>query len=113
MAKNYRHKGDTCTFTAPYAVASGGGFQVGSLFAVAQSDAAQGAAVEGDLVGVWTLPKSNAASTDATAGTKVFWDNTAKLVTKTAGSNLLIGALLADMTVADTSCVVRLNGVAA
>ncbi|TVV75551.1 DUF2190 family protein [Sphingomonas solaris] len=113
MAKNYRHKGDTCTFTAPYAVASGGGFQVGSLFAVAQSDAAQGTPVEGDVVGVWTLPKSTAASTDFTAGTKLYWDNTAKLVTKTAGSNLLIGAALGDATVADATCAVRLNGVAA
>lgn len=111
--KNFRHKGDTCTLIAPYAVKSGDGFQVGSLFAVANADAAPGAQVEGDMVGVFTLPKSTAASSGATAGTKVYWDNTAKLVTKTAASNLLIGALLADAADSDASFVVRLNGVAA
>ena len=109
--KNFRHTGRTCTFTAPNAVASGGGFQVGSLFAIANTDAAQGAEVEGDLEGVFVLPKSNAAGTDATAGTKVYWDNAAKLVTKTANANLLIGALTRDASAADVTCVVRLNGV--
>ena len=111
--KNFRHKGDTCTLVAPYAVASGAGFQVGSLFAVANTDAAQAAPVEGSMVGVFTLPKSNAANTDFVAGTKLYWDNTAKLVTKTASTNMLIGAALGDALATDVTCAVRLNGVAA
>jgi len=110
--RNYRHKGDTCTFTAPYAVASGGGFQVGALFAVAATDAAQGAPVEGDLVGVFTLPKGTTAGTGGSAGIKVFWDNTNKVVTKTASGNMLIGATLVDASDTDANFVVRLNGVA-
>jgi predicted RecA/RadA family phage recombinase len=108
--KNFRHKGDTCTFSAPYAVASGGGFLVGAIFAIANFDAAQGAPVEGDCVGVFTLPKSTAAGTDFAAGTKLYWDNAAKVVTKTAAGNTLIGVALADAAVADATCVVRLNG---
>lgn len=110
--KNFRHRGDTCSFVAPAAVASGGGFQVGRLFAVANTDAAQGAEVEGDVTGVFVMPKSNAAGTDATAGALAYWDNTAKVVTKTAGSNLLIGAFTRDCLAADATCVVRLNGIA-
>ena len=43
MATHYLQDGDVLNFTAPYAVASGGGFLVGSLFAVALSAAASGA----------------------------------------------------------------------
>jgi len=111
--KNFRHKGDTCTFNAPTEVKSGGGFQVGSLFAVANSDAGAATQVEGDLVGVFTLPKGTAAGTGAIGGAKAFWDNAAKAVTKTAGANLFIGAFLADCADADATCVVRLNGSAA
>lgn len=111
--KNFRHKGDTCPFTAPYDVASGGGFQVGSLFAVANTAAVAGQQVEGDLGGVFTLPKGNAANTGAVAGIKAYWDNAAKVVTKTANGNLFIGAFLADCADADATCVVRLNGSAA
>lgn len=110
--KNYRHKGDTCTFTAPYAVASGAGFQVGALFAVAAFDAAQNAQVEGDLVGVHSLAKATGAGTGAIAGTKIYWDNTNKVVTKTASTNMLIGALTTDAADGDATCAVRLNGVA-
>lgn len=111
--KNFRHAGRTCTFIAPYAVASGGGFQVGSLFAVANADAGQGAEVEGDLTGVFSMPKSTAAGTDFTAGTKLYWDNAAKVVTKTANANLFIGAALRDAAAGDAACTIRLNGVAA
>ena len=110
--KNYSHKGDTCGFLVPYAVLAGAGFQVGSFFAVAKSDAANGAAVQGEVVGVFDLTKSTAGSSGATAGTKVYWDNTAKVVTKTASTNMLIGALLKDAADGDATFHVRLNGIA-
>lgn len=108
--KNYRHDGKTCTLIAPYAVVSGAGFLVGALFAIASADAAQGAEVEGVTKGVFTLPKATTAGTDFTAGTRLYWDNTAKLVTKTATSNTLIGVALRDAAAGDATCVVRLNG---
>lgn len=110
--KNFVQDGKTCTFTAPAAVASGAGFLVGSLFAIASADAANGAKVEGVTVGVFTLPKVSGAGTDFTAGTKLYWDNAAKNVTKTAAGNTLIGVALADALAGDTSATVRLNGTA-
>lgn len=111
--KNFVQDGDTCTFTAPYAVTSGGGFQVGSLFAVAAFDAASGATVEADLEGVFDLTKvSTGGGSGAVAGTKMYWDNGAKAVTKTATSNMLIGALVKDAADTDTTWRVRLNAVA-
>ncbi len=110
--KNYIQRGATCTFRAPYAVASGGGFKVGVLFAIANAAAAPGEEVEGDLSGVFRLPKAAGAATGANAGTKVFWDDAAKKVTKTGAGNLSIGALLEDSTNDATDCVVRLDGIA-
>jgi predicted RecA/RadA family phage recombinase len=110
--KNFIQHGRTCTLIAAAALVSGAGFQVGRLFAVANADAKQGEEVEGDLEGVFELPKSTAAGTDATAGALAYWDNAAKVVTKTANANLLIGAFLRDVTAASATCVVRLNGTA-
>lgn len=111
--KNFVQKGDTLTFAAPYAVAAGGGFLVGSLFAVAVSDAGNGNEVEGVLTGVFDLPRETGASTDFTTGTKLYWDNTNKRVTKASSGNTAIGAAVAAAATADATARVRLNGVAA
>jgi predicted RecA/RadA family phage recombinase len=89
MARNYVQPGETLTLPAPRALASGDGFMVGGLFAVALAAAAIGKPVEGRRVDVFDLTK--AAGTAWTAGQKVYWDNTAFNVTSTAGSNTLIG----------------------
>lgn len=110
--KNYLHAGRTCTFIAPYAVASGAGMVVGSLFAVASVDAAQGAEVEGDVEGVFAFPKATGANTDAAAGTKIYFDTVLKTFTKTSGGNtVLIGATTRAASTTDTVYRVRLNGV--
>lgn len=108
--KNFIHPGIVCAFLAPYAVASGAGFQVGSEFAVAMSAADQGAPVEGMTSGVCELPKSNAAGTDFTQGTKLYWDNAAKLITKVANGNLFVGYARRDAAAADAICRIRLHG---
>lgn len=87
--KNYVQKGDTITLTAPYAVSSGQGFLVGSLFAIANADAANGGTVEGETEGVFDLTKATGQAW--AQGVKVYWDNTAKNVTTTSTSNTLIG----------------------
>ena len=72
-----------------------------------------------DAIAAILLPVFRAGDTYAmerdvdAAGALAYWDNAAKLVTKTAGSNLLIGAFTRDCLAADATCVVRLNGVAA
>ena len=108
--RNFVQPGNTITLTAPYAVASGDGLLVGSIFGVAAGSAASGDPVEAALVGVFDLKKT--ASQAWTVGDKVYWDNTAKEATKTTTSNTLIG--VATEVVAggagDVVGRVRLNG---
>jgi predicted RecA/RadA family phage recombinase len=89
MAKNYIQEGDTLTLPAPYAVASGGGLLVDSLFAVALVTLANGESGSCATEGVWELTKNSAEAW--TVGKKVYWDNTNKVCTVTATSNTLIG----------------------
>ena len=108
--KNFVQPGNTITLTAPYAVSSGDGLLVGSIFGVAAGTAALGETVEAALTGVYDLKK--VASQAWAAGDKVYWDNTAKEATKTTTSNTLIG--VATEVVAggagDVVGRVRLNG---
>ena len=88
--KSFVQKGDVLTFGAPYAVASGTPFKVGSLVAVAVTTAANAATVEGMLEGVFNLPKVSAQAW--AVGDKIYWDDTAKLMTTVASGNTLVGA---------------------
>ena len=108
--KNYVQPGNTITLTAPYAVTSGDGLLIGSIFGVAAGTAAVGEAVEAALTGVYDLKK--VASQAWAAGDKVYWDNTAKEATKTTTSNTLIGVAVIAVAggAGDTIGRVRLNG---
>ena len=108
--KNFVQPGNTITLTAPYAVASGDGLLVGSIFGVASGTAALGETVEAALTGVYDLKK--VASQAWAAGDKVYWDNTAKEATKTTTSNTLIGVAVVAVAggAGDTIGRVRLNG---
>ncbi len=55
--KTYVQPGNTITLTAPYAVASGDGLLVGSIFGIAAGDAAIAEPVETALVGVFDITK--------------------------------------------------------
>ena len=108
--KNYVQDGDTDTLPAPYAVTSGQGVLIGAMFGVAARDAANGAEVELNLVGVFDLPK--AASQAWTVGQRIYWDNTAKNTTNVVGTNTLIGVATIPVggTAGETTGRVRLNG---
>ena len=108
--KTYIQPGHAVTLAAPYAVVSGDGLLVGSLFGIATHDAASGADVETQLTGIVDMAK--AASQAWTVGAKIYWDNTAKLATTTATSNTLIGVavLAVGNTAGETIGRVRLNG---
>ena len=99
---NFVKSGDNLTLTAPYDVLSGGGFKVGNVFGVAANDALSGNNVECEIEGVYDLAKD--ASTFA-QGDLAYWDDTAKKVTSTVGSNLLIGAV--EVAAATGVAVVR------
>jgi predicted RecA/RadA family phage recombinase len=99
--KNFVQPGRTLTVPAPSpGVASGDPVLIGSIFGVANGAAVTGADVEIDTVGVFTLPKATGASW--AVGDPLYWDATAKNVTKTAGDNLVIGAATAVAAGGDT-----------
>lgn len=89
--KNYVQPGLTLTLVAPYAVVSGAGLLVGSIFGVATGAAASGAPVEAQLRGVCDLAKATGAAW--TQGARIYWDDAAKNCTTNAaaGANKLIG----------------------
>jgi len=101
---NFIKSGDTLTLTAPYDVLSGGGFKVGNVFCVASNDTLSGVSVEGQSEGVYDLAKD--ASTFA-QGDLAYWDDSAKKVTSTVASNLLIGVV--EVAAATGAAVVRVN----
>lgn len=107
--KNYVQPGNTITLTAPYAVTSGDGLLVGSIFGIASADAALNDPVEAALTGVFDLTK--AGSQAWTAGAKVYWDDTNKRTTSVATSNTLIGVATEAVAggAGDTIGRVRLN----
>lgn len=107
--KNFVQPGEVIAALAPYALLSGEGALVGSLFGVASADAANGAPAELVTVGVFTL---KAATADvAPVGTKIYWDNTAKQATVVLTANSLIGVATVAKAAGPVVVTVRLNGV--
>src|SRR5699024_1584483 len=100
----------TITLTAPYAVASGEGLLVGSIFGEAAGTAASGDPVEAALTGVCDITK--VGSHAWTAGAKVYWDDTNKRCTTVSTDNTLVGVAIAAVAsgAGDTIGHVRLNG---
>lgn len=111
--KNFVQPGDAIDFIAPTGgVVGGAGFLLGVLFGVVRHTAAQTVQSILDTRGVFTLPK--AASITPAPGVALYWDDTAKNVTTTVGSNVKIGAHagLVAAGAADATLPVRLNGIA-
>lgn len=107
---NYIQKGSVLTFVAPYDVASGAGFQVGAIFAIATRAALAGAPVEGCREGVYTLPKTNAQAW--TQGQKIYWDDTNKRCDSDGTVGMLIGVATEAAANPSTTGKVLLNGCA-
>ncbi len=108
--RNYVQPGKTLTLTAPYALTSGQGALVGSIFGVAKTDLASGASGEFQTEDVIDLTKAGA--TAVTAGALVYWDNAARNVTTNAaaGANKLIGAATQAAAAGDATVRVKLTG---
>ena len=101
---NFVKSGDNLILAAPYDVLSGGGFKVGNVFGVAANDTLSGADVECNVEGVYDLAKDNSSFSQ---GDLAYWDDSAKKVTSTVGSNLLIGAV--EVAAATGVATVRVN----
>ena len=108
--KNAAQPGRTIPLPAPYAVTSGDGLLVGSIFGFASTSAGAGESVETTLVGVFDIKKT--ASQAWAIGDKVYWDNVAKEATKTSTNNTLLGAAIEPVgnSASETTGRVRLNG---
>lgn len=108
--KNYVQEGKTITLTAPYAVSSGGGALVGSIFGVALADVAIGAEGAFAVEGVFDLTRETGATTGWSQGALIYWDNTNKRITKTSTGNKLVGVAVNAAADSDATGRVRLNG---
>lgn len=106
--RNYIQAGNTVTVAAPYALASGAGALVGTLFGVASGAADNGAEVELVTRGVFELPKLSAQAW--TVGAIIYWDNTNKWCTTVASTNVAIGKALAVAANPTATGIVRLSG---
>ena len=58
--------------------------------------------------GVFSFPKSTAASSALSAGAKVYWDATNGVVTATVGSNVYVGKVVAAAVDGDSAVKVML-----
>ena len=106
--KNFVHTGNVVPLTAPYAVNSGEGLLVGSIFGVAAIDVAVSEEVETAVTGVYDLTKTTPEAW--TQGAKVYWDDTAREATTVATGNTLIGVATEAVISAAVTGRVRLNG---
>ncbi|MFK8251964.1 DUF2190 family protein [Ancylobacter terrae] len=108
--KNFKRSGNTTPIAAPSGgVTSGQGVLVGGIFGIASGDAAEGETVELALIGVFAIAKTSALA--ISVGDKVYWDNAAKVVNKTASGNTLVGVAVAAAANPSATVDVRLNGV--
>jgi predicted RecA/RadA family phage recombinase len=108
MADNLIQEGDVLSLAAPYAVSSGDGALIGTLFGVALVTLASGDTGSFMTEGVWSLKKTSAQAW--TVGAKIYWDNTNKECTTTSTSNTLIGCATAAAANPSSTGHVRLNG---
>lgn len=107
--KNFVHTAEMLTVVAPYALLSGQGVLVGSLFGIAAYDAPIGGSVEIKPRGVFDV---DADSTKTGApGVKVYWDDTARRLTTTASGNTLVGALVKTKSNGELTMRAVLDGV--
>ncbi|WP_414898428.1 DUF2190 family protein [Rhodovulum sp. YEN HP10] len=104
--KNHLSPGENITLPAPADLRSGDGALVGSIFGVAQADAAAGTPVVLVRRGLFTLPKAGAEAWNA--GDPVFWDGAA--CTAEASGNVLIGAAAAAAANPSATGTVLLDG---
>ena len=76
--QNYVQRGNTLTVTAPYALTSGQGCQVGNIFGVAVNNQSTGDSTELVVEGIFDLAKDTSTFN---SGDKVFWNNVTQLAT--------------------------------
>ena len=95
MATNFRQPGDVLTLVSPSGgVLSGAPFVIGSIFAIAQTDAVEDAPVAAAVTGVWELPKATGA---LLAGAPVWWDDTLGVIKGATGAGFFLSDIALKM----------------
>jgi predicted RecA/RadA family phage recombinase len=108
--KNFIQEGHALDLVAPSGgVTSGNGVLIGSIFAIASTDAAEGETFSGHTRGVYELTAEGAVSNqDGAVGDLAYWDNTEKRVTRTKTGNKCVGVLTEAKASADSVATVLL-----
>ena len=99
---NFIKSGKNITAAAPYALASGDGCLVGSLFGVASTDALLGADVELVTEGEFDLKKTSELA--IAVGDVLYWDDVAKVLNKTTSG---VPVAVATLAAVNPSATVR------
>ncbi|HWJ72588.1 MAG TPA: DUF2190 family protein [Kaistia sp.] len=106
--KNFIQEGDVLTLPAPTGgVVSGQAYLIGVLFGVAMASAAEGADFPFKTTGVVELPKTSALA--IAVGDALYWDNTNRVLNKTASGNTLVGGAVAAAANPSATARIRLN----
>ncbi len=104
--KTFVQPGRSITVAAPMGgVTSGAGVLIGNLFGIAQGDALDTEDVEILTEGVAEIAKTSALA--ISVGDRLFWDNTNKVVNKTAAAQVCVG--VAVTVAANPSAIVRMK----
>lgn len=107
MATNFVQPGHVLTLEAPSGgVVAGSPVIIGLIVAIALSNAAEGEVFEGQLTGVWTLPKTSAQAW--TVGAQIYWTGTEATTVSTG--NTKIGVATAAAANPSATGTVRLLG---
>jgi predicted RecA/RadA family phage recombinase len=112
MARNYIQPGAVLTMPAPSGgVLAGAPVLIGTLFGVAQGDAAEGQDVEVLTEGVVELAKATPLA--IALGDRLFWNTTDNALDKTATAQVCVGVAVAAAASADTVVRIKLGAVTA
>lgn len=104
--KNFIQDGKILDLVLAAVVVSGAPVLQGSIFGIAQKSGGVGDTVACATEGVFELPYGVAAV--VAAGDTIYWDNTAKTVTKTASANTKVGHAVAPAASAAATLKVKL-----
>lgn len=105
---SYIQPGNTLSLAPGANVASGVGYLFGtSLFGVAAEDVASGVVGAFVTEGVVEIAKTSALA--ITAGDRLFWDATNKVVNKTLTSQQCVGIALADAANPSSAVIMKLG----
>lgn len=107
MAKNYIQPGEVLDHVAAAAITSGQIVLMGARVGIALGNAAIGETVAVQVKGVFNVAKVTANV--VAQGALLYWDNTAKLLTTTVGTNTLAGYAAAAASGTATTVHIALN----